>query len=155
MLYSIDDYKNLTPSQIVMGNAEDYATVNWTNMYSVYFNEKEESPLTRNVLYIFNYYYATTGYISSYQDNDVTLYFNSIIKPFNAEMMCIQASWASHRDNDLTTPRAMFVLNSQNYVSESNITSMLRNVIRFKGYNQPITNNGRVEFQCTILLRLF
>lgn len=155
MLYSIDDYKNLTPSEIVMGRMTNYTTVTVSDWDRIYFAEKEEAPLKKNCLYILNYSYqalqeeSSTPYALS-----MNLYFTPATTT-NIEMMCPYACLSSYTSGEYRYPRATFTLNYGNYVNEINASTSVGLLIFLDGYNNATTTKGYLNFQCIILLRLF
>lgn len=147
MLYSIDDYKNLTPSQIVMGKAEDFLTWQSNTGLSVNFNDGDGS-ISPNVLYILSFRcYTDEVFITSKGFIQVIYTFRRNVRQFSGEMIITDATLVT-----VEPIYTWFSGASNSYDSGTNITrlSVAKNL-----YNNQGNRCEEGNYSGLLFLRLF
>ena len=145
MEYSVDDYKNLAPSQIVVGNAEDYLTMYSTGLLTVNF--KDNGSISPNVLYILSFRYHTTETVTASENFiQVDYTFGKNNARFSGKMIIADATLMT------IDPRYVWFSASNSYLSGTNTTQLLVTKNLYSSYrgraNEP-TYSG------LLFLRLF
>lgn len=147
MLYSVDENKNLTPSQIVMGNAEDFLTISPTTSYLTLDFEDNDSILS-NVLYILSFSYHTTETVSTSRNFIQVHYtFGRNNTQFSGEMIITYST--------LITIEPMYTWfsdASDSYVSGTNTTQL---TLMKTLYGSQVGRANEPTYSGVLFLRLF